>query len=297
MKTSDVIFKWKRAEKRARILFILFSVIFHAFLVYYFYKAQYDIRIPETEKVIIEIRPITGEKIIFPSLKKKEEPLPVKLAKTLPKAPKVKPREQIPPPETVETPKQPEIPVKKWQPGKFPDALKIPVPPKESFKAPFKPDEYIKPENLAKVLRRIEIEEALEKAAAQNAQKENPPEDKENNIVIDTSARSYFQRRGFDITPWARKVVERINQHWFLPAGFNIVPDDTTADGTVGIAVTFEKNGRVAAAEIKRSSKIAHLDRSALNAVNLGSPFPALPDQLAAGQVKVFFLFNYESEL
>lgn len=301
MKTSDVIFRRKPAELWGRALFLFLSAIFHLILAHYFYTAKFAVGEIRTEKKVVFIRPLPSP-VVFPDLDKKKPPElspskepPIEILPVDAGADSTDSRTK----EKNETVPDIPVPVEKQQTAIKPDYLRIPnpAPGRESLKAPLKPSHYLKRETLDEILRRAE-RELREKSAitAGPGSTESPstvsPYDNDS-IVIDPSAMAYFKGKGIDITPWARKVVERINGNWSILPGFGT--SDGSAGGAVGIAVVFDPEGRVVSADVKRSSNLQYMDRAALNAIQMSAPFPSPPGRFPGGQLKVFFLFNYEN--
>ncbi len=295
MKTSDVIFKWKRADIWTRFLFFLFSIVFHIFFVYYFYTAKFDIIEVKVEKKIIEIRPIDKEKILFPNIKRKK--ISQKNQNILNLAPKTtspgykpgdKKSSQIP-----QKPGKEKVPVKEDDvtPGKETGIQKEPAPTRERLKAPFNPSKYLKPETIEEILRDFEKEKTGKGRKSREVRDASGIPTSDKNIVVDHEGKAYFESKGFDITPWAQKVVARINENWFVLPGFKIEENNV-----VGIVVIFDKYGEVVSAKIKRPSDVQPLDQSALNAIKLSAPYPHLPEQFPGDQLKAFFLFNYKND-
>jgi TonB family protein len=301
MKISDVIFRRKPAELWGRALFIFLSVIFHLILVHYFYTAKFDIDEVKSGKKVVFIRPVSSP-IVFPNLDEKKPP-ETSPAKALPL--------EIHPVDTGAastdngtmkkngTVSDIPVPVEKQRTTIKPDYLRkpSPAPEREHLKAPLMPSRYLKRETLDEILRRAERElQEKERITANSGSTESPsavsPYDNDS-IVIDRSAMAYFNSKGIDIAPWARKVVERINRNWSILPGFGT--SDGSAGGEVGIAVVFDPEGRVVSADVRRSSKLQYMDRAALNAIQMSAPFPAPPGRFPGGQLKVFFLFNYEN--
>jgi TonB family protein len=301
MNTSDVIFKQKPSELWGRALFLFLSVIFHLILAHYFYTAKFAIDEIKTEKKVVFIRPVSSP-VVFPNLDKKKPPET---------SPSNEPPPEIIPVDTdaaltdngttgknVTVPDIP-VPVDKQRTTIKPDYLRIPTtaPGRERLKAPLKPSHYLKRETLDEILRRAERELQEKKGiTADSSLAESPstvsPYDNDS-IVIDPTAMAYFKSKGIDITPWARKVVERINGNWSILPGFGT--SDGSAGGEVGIAVVFDPEGKVVSADVKRSSNLQYMDRAALNAIQMSAPFPTPPGRFPGGQLKVFFLFNYEN--
>ncbi|MCK4815719.1 TonB C-terminal domain-containing protein, partial [bacterium] len=86
--------------------------------------------------------------------------------------------------------------------------------------------------------------------------------------------RASFKAEGYDITPWAEKVVNRIQKNWNIPFAF---AQKMSAKGVVGISVIIEKNGMLSSAKIVFTSMVLLFDEAALEALKLASPFPDLP--------------------
>lgn len=95
----------------------------------------------------------------------------------------------------------------------------------------------------------------------------------------------------YDITPWAKQVVERIQKNWtLLPA------QETIVKGSVGIAVVIERDGELSSLEIVESSNVPWLDLAARKAIDLTSPFPKLPDDFPNKNLEAYFLFHYDEQ-
>jgi hypothetical protein len=295
MKTSDVIFKWKRADIWTRFLFFLFSIIFHIFFAYYFYTTKFDIKEIKVEKKIIEIRPIDKEKILFPNIKrKKNSQKNQKILNLAPKttSPGYKPGDKKSS-QVSQKPREEKGPVKKGYvtPDKEPGIQKKTTPTRERLKAPFNASKYLKPETIEEILRDFEKEKTGEGRKPGEARDASGIPTSDQNIVVDHEGKAYFESKGYDITPWAQKVVARINENWFVLPGFKI-----EENSVVGIVVIFDKYGEVVSAKIKRPSDVQPLDQSALNAIKLSAPYPHLPEQFPGDQLKAFFLFNYNND-
>lgn len=290
MNISNVIFSRRPAEKWARALFLLLSVIFHIFIAYYFITAEFAIEQVKIDRKIILVRPISREPMVFPSTgnpaQKEEDVLRVK------PVPRESAEEKDPGPVTTGEGITGQTSVPGFAPavpGK-PDIAEAP----KVLKAPLNPSYYLKPENLEDVFNRIKREER-EKAGLEGPI--DTPGDVtpfDDNIVIDSAGRAYFESKGIDITPWARKVVETINENWSLLPGFGT--GDSGSGGEVGIAVAFNQEGRVVSDRVTRSSGMQYMDQTALNAIRMSGPYPPLPGRIPGGRLNVFFLFNYQNE-
>ena len=98
-----------------------------------------------------------------------------------------------------------------------------------------------------------------------------------------------FKVKDYDISPWAKIVVDRIQKNWILSPA-----QKTSAKGEVEILVIIEKSGELSSVEIIKSSEIQLLDQTALNALNMSSPFPKLPDDFPNKNLEAYFVFNYD---
>jgi TonB family protein len=98
-----------------------------------------------------------------------------------------------------------------------------------------------------------------------------------------------FEAKSYDITPWAKIVVEKIQRNWVLD------PSQTTrAKGEVEIFVRIEKSGEISTVEVVRSSEIQLLDQAALKALRMSSPLPKLPDDFPEKSLEAYFVFGYD---
>jgi len=99
---------------------------------------------------------------------------------------------------------------------------------------------------------------------------------------------AFFDSRGYDITPWARRVVYRVKKHWVIPPAVQI-----GASGEVGIFIVIDKDGSVSRAEITHPSGIGVFDQAALTAIQSGLPFPNLPPDFPNANLPAYFVFKY----
>lgn len=101
-------------------------------------------------------------------------------------------------------------------------------------------------------------------------------------------ARASFKVRDYDITPWAERVVNRIQSNWTIPLQQTALTSDV-----VGISVTVERNGELSSVEILNSTRDQSLDQAALEAVKKSAPFPGLPDDFPYKNLEALFVFQY----
>jgi len=97
-----------------------------------------------------------------------------------------------------------------------------------------------------------------------------------------------FQSKDYDITPWANKVVDRIQKNWLISP-----PQEISEKGEVGISVIIEKNGELSSINMVNSSMVPLFDQAALRALDLSSPFPELPDDFPDKNLEAYFVFQY----
>lgn len=98
-------------------------------------------------------------------------------------------------------------------------------------------------------------------------------------------AKTSFYTAGYDISPWAEKVVNKIQTNWVIPSS------EMGSKGLVGISVIIEKNGELSSIQMVNSSNIQALDEAALRAVRMSSPFPNLPDDFPDKSLEAYFEF------
>lgn len=99
---------------------------------------------------------------------------------------------------------------------------------------------------------------------------------------------AYFDSGGYDITPWAKEVIEKVKRNWLVPiaAKYGI-------KGITGIYLVFEKNGDVSSMSLFRKSGVISFDQSATNAIISSIPFPRLPADFPKENLPAYFFFYY----
>jgi len=99
---------------------------------------------------------------------------------------------------------------------------------------------------------------------------------------------AYFDSGGYDITPWAKEVIEKVKRNWLVPiaAKYGI-------KGITGIYLVFEKNGNVSSMNLFRKSGVISFDQSATNAIISSIPFPKLPYDFPKENLPAYFFFYY----
>ncbi|MCP4216638.1 MAG: hypothetical protein GY765_18445, partial [bacterium] len=277
-----------------KLLFALASVVFHIVWVYFFYNTAFSIK-NHSPKETIQLVTLSAKKIILPPVpaeKKQIKSRPVLSADS----PSVRVKQSAPVP-----PKQPEP---ESEAGPTITAKPLHQVPDETLRVP-REIKKVNPETFKKSFdaRAYLLRETPEAILAKHTKKQAPKKETRHpksaggvyvgadDIVVDQAGKAYFQGKGFDISPWARNVIAKINSHWF------IFPNVYIANGSVvGVAITFTRDGGVTRVQIKRPSLSQPMDQSVLNAVNLSAPFPRLPEAFPHDRLEVFLLFNYYEE-
>ena len=99
---------------------------------------------------------------------------------------------------------------------------------------------------------------------------------------------AFFDARGYDITPWAKRMVYRVKKNWIFP------PVSLYGlKGAVGIYVLIERDGAVSRVFIRKTSAIRPFDQAAFNAIELSAPLPPLPDDFPRENLPAYLLFYY----
>jgi hypothetical protein len=101
-------------------------------------------------------------------------------------------------------------------------------------------------------------------------------------------ATAVFQSAGYDISPWAAKVMDRVQLNWAIPAA-----QDVTGRSEVRIAVTIEKDGSFSAFAVTGLADLEVFNAAAEVALRASAPLPALPDDFPASNLLAEFVFAY----
>ncbi|MGB8958881.1 MAG: TonB C-terminal domain-containing protein [Candidatus Aminicenantales bacterium] len=94
--------------------------------------------------------------------------------------------------------------------------------------------------------------------------------------------------KGYDLLPWATKVIDRLQLNWALPA----VPEVPEA-ARISMVVVIKKTGELDSIEILEGTSLETLDRAALDAIRASLPFPALPADFPGDLLEINFEFVY----
>ena len=99
----------------------------------------------------------------------------------------------------------------------------------------------------------------------------------------------FFDTQGFDLGPWANRVVAIVRSNWIIP-----VAAELGVKGVVGVSFKVEKStGRIVDIQIIRTSEIPSFDHAAANALKSSSPLPPLPPDFPRPLLPGVFRFYY----
>ncbi len=101
-------------------------------------------------------------------------------------------------------------------------------------------------------------------------------------------ASAVFLSPGYDISPWAAKVMDLIQLNWAIPSAPNL-----TGRSEVRVAVTIERNGAFSAFQVFELADLELFNAAAETALKASEPFPALPDDFPASNLTAMFVFTY----
>ena len=97
-----------------------------------------------------------------------------------------------------------------------------------------------------------------------------------------------FESPGYDISPWARMIIDLIQLHWTVPQASDIL-----GKTEVRISVTIEKNGTLSSFETETTTNLEIFNSAAVEALKLSLPLPSLPDDFPSPNLKAVFVFTY----
>jgi len=94
--------------------------------------------------------------------------------------------------------------------------------------------------------------------------------------------------KGYDLTPWALQVVDRLQRFWDLPA-----VTGAPGEAAIRIIVVIKKSGELDSIEILENTFAEALDRAAIQALRASLPFPELPADFPGDFLEIHFEFVY----
>jgi hypothetical protein len=101
-------------------------------------------------------------------------------------------------------------------------------------------------------------------------------------------ARVLIQSPGYDISPWAKKVIDIIQVNWKIPEAVRILDKSE-----VRFAITIEKNGSLSAFKMLGGTALEVLNGAAAAALTSSVPLPPLPDDFPRPNLEALFVFAY----
>ena len=99
---------------------------------------------------------------------------------------------------------------------------------------------------------------------------------------------AFFDSRGYDITPWAKRMVYRVKKNWIFPPASLY-----GLKGAVGIFVLIERDGAVSRVFIRKTSSHPAFRPGRLQCHQLSAPLPPLPDDYPRENLAAYLLFYY----
>ncbi len=94
--------------------------------------------------------------------------------------------------------------------------------------------------------------------------------------------------KGYDLAPWAQKVIDAVQRVWVLP-NVGRLPAETR----IRLAVMIKKDGSLESMEILETCSLEILDQAVLRAIRESLPFPALPADFPGDILECVFEFTY----
>jgi hypothetical protein len=95
--------------------------------------------------------------------------------------------------------------------------------------------------------------------------------------------------KGYNIAPWASKIVALIQRNWVLP---NV--GKLSSPTRLRLILMVKKNGELSSLEVDERSSLDILDQAALRALRASLPFPALPDDFPGDILEAYLEFSYD---
>jgi TonB family protein len=101
-------------------------------------------------------------------------------------------------------------------------------------------------------------------------------------------AKASFKVQGYNITPWAEKVLNKVLLNWNIP--FEQVK---SLQAVVRISAVIERDGELSSIQVASTSMVQVLDEAALKAMRMSAPFPQFPDDFPNKNIEAYFEFQY----
>jgi TonB family protein len=103
-----------------------------------------------------------------------------------------------------------------------------------------------------------------------------------------TAQEIFSQPVDFDISPWAKAVLDKIRNSWIVPP-----IEESRARGETKILVVVGKDGKLIGLEVVESSDFLLFDESAADAIRSNAPFLPLPDDFPADRLEIYLVFEF----
>ena len=98
----------------------------------------------------------------------------------------------------------------------------------------------------------------------------------------------FFDTQGFDLGPWANRVVAIVRSNWIVPVAAQL-----GVKGVVSVSFKVERSGRIIDIRVITPSGTPSFDQAAVNALKTSNPFPALPGDFPRPVLPGVFRFYY----
>ena len=98
----------------------------------------------------------------------------------------------------------------------------------------------------------------------------------------------FFDTQGFDLGPWANRVVAIVRSNWIVPVAAQL-----GVKGIVSVAFKVERSGRIIDIRVITPSGTPSFDQAAINSLKTSNPFPALPGDFPRPVLPGVFRFYY----
>jgi TonB family protein len=260
---------------KRRIAFFLGSALFHFLFFHWFINLSFQVKTYETTEKITEIVLVPGEKIWLPTPERQVQEIV---------------------PGTIQPPEG-EVPTGSLAgPNAAAAAKKSPLSGRGEKTGPLSIDldlslksNTVAPREFADLeqLQR-DIETSKKRNLGRYAYRFDPENPGIGRVHLAAGKGDFFQVRHYNIKPWARQAVDKIQLNWSVPLATAV-----GVEGRVGIVVVVEKDGRISKTEVRQSSGREALDQAALLAIRASTPLPGLPDDFPAQNIEVYFVFEY----
>jgi TonB family protein len=100
-------------------------------------------------------------------------------------------------------------------------------------------------------------------------------------------SQAFFNIEDYDLSPWAKRVLLRIQKNWLIPMATKEIVDQP-----VEITIVIEKNGKISSIKVKQSSNSDTFDQAAVDALRISSPLPGLPQDFPNKNLEARFIFT-----